>query len=72
MSASKMREDEKWMHLALAEAAKGRGHTSPNPAVGVVIVRAGKLLAKGFHRAAGLPHAEIEALRVLKSPVWAI
>ncbi|HWB60221.1 MAG TPA: bifunctional diaminohydroxyphosphoribosylaminopyrimidine deaminase/5-amino-6-(5-phosphoribosylamino)uracil reductase RibD, partial [Chthoniobacteraceae bacterium] len=55
--------DEKYMRLALREAAKGIGHTSPNPAVGAVLVsRAGKILARGWHHAAGCPHAEIEAL----------
>ncbi len=55
--------DERFMRLALAEAAKGLGKTAPNPAVGAVIVREGKVLSKGFHHAAGLPHAEIETLR---------
>ncbi len=57
------------MRLALREARRGLGRTSPNPAVGAVIVSAGgKLLAKGWHRAAGLPHAEIEAIRALARP----
>lgn len=54
------------MRVALREARRGVGHTSPNPAVGAVIVSRGKILARGFHRAAGQPHAEIEALRALK------
>ena len=54
--------DEKWIRLALREARKGIGRTSPNPPVGAVIVRKGKLLGKGFHRKAGEPHAEIEAI----------
>jgi diaminohydroxyphosphoribosylaminopyrimidine deaminase/5-amino-6-(5-phosphoribosylamino)uracil reductase len=59
--------DEKFMRLALREAAKAIGRTSPNPAVGALIVSArGKILARGHHRAAGQPHAEIEALRALK------
>ena len=56
------------MRLALREAEKGIGHTSPNPAVGAVIVRGGRVLACGYHHAAGQPHAEIEALRSLKRP----
>ncbi len=60
--------DEKLMRAALREAARGLGHTSPNPAVGAVIVRGGRIVARGFHRRAGLPHAEIEALRALKKP----
>src|SRR5260221_14715385 len=59
--------DETFMRAALAEAHRGLGQTSPNPAVGAVIVRAGRIIARGFHRRAGLPHAEIEALRALKN-----
>ena len=43
------------------------GKTSPNPAVGAVVVKNGRVLAKGYHQAAGCPHAEIEALRSLKN-----
>ena len=60
--------DEKLMRAALREAARGLGHTSPNPAVGAVIVRGGRMVARGFHRRAGEPHAEIAALRALKNP----
>ena len=57
------------MRLALREARRGVGRTSPNPSVGAVIVSArGKLLARGWHRAAGSPHAEIEAIRRLGRP----
>jgi len=51
-----------FMRLALREARKGSGRTSPNPAVGAVIVRKGEVVARGYHRQAGLPHAEVEAL----------
>jgi len=57
-----LEEAEKWMRLALVEAAKGLGRTSPNPAVGALIVKQGKLVAKGFHAYAGGPHAEVAAL----------
>ncbi len=50
------------MNLALAEARKGVGRTAPNPPVGAVVVRDGRLLGAGWHRGAGLPHAEREAL----------
>ncbi len=60
--------DEKHMHAALLEARCGLGQTSPNPAVGAVIVRGGKVIARGFHRRAGMPHAEIEAIRALEKP----
>ena len=63
--------DEKFMRAALREAARGVGHTSPNPAVGAVIVRGGRIVARGFHRRAGAPHAEIEALGALKNPASA-
>lgn len=61
-------KDEHFMRAALREARRGLGHTSPNPAVGAVIVRSGRIIARGFHRRAGLPHAEIEALRALQRP----
>ncbi len=51
------------MALALAEARHGVGLTAPNPPVGAVLVRRGQVLARGWHRRAGAPHAEIEALR---------
>ncbi len=51
-----------FMRAALRLARKGAGRTSPNPAVGAVVVRGGKVVGEGYHRAAGLPHAEVEAL----------
>ncbi len=60
-------DDEKFMRAALREARRGLGHTSPNPAVGAVIVRGERIVARGFHRAAGKPHAEIEAIGALKN-----
>jgi len=56
---------DKFMREALREARKGLGRTSPNPAVGALVVRGGRIIAKGFHRRAGLPHAEVEALNRL-------
>ncbi len=58
-----MRSDEQWMSEAIALAKRGVGHTRPNPPVGCVIVRNGRRVGQGYHRAAGKPHAEIEALR---------
>jgi diaminohydroxyphosphoribosylaminopyrimidine deaminase/5-amino-6-(5-phosphoribosylamino)uracil reductase len=50
------------MRLALGLAEQGRGLTSPNPMVGAVVVDGDEIVGEGFHRAAGRPHAEIEAL----------
>src|SRR5205807_5375625 len=61
--------DAKFMHAALAEAEKGVARTSPNPAVGAVLVIDSKIVAKGHHREAGRPHAEIECLRDFGTPV---
>jgi diaminohydroxyphosphoribosylaminopyrimidine deaminase/5-amino-6-(5-phosphoribosylamino)uracil reductase len=57
-----MDSDSQWMALALVEARKGIGRTAPNPPVGSVIVKDGRLLGSGWHHAAGQPHAEREAL----------
>jgi diaminohydroxyphosphoribosylaminopyrimidine deaminase / 5-amino-6-(5-phosphoribosylamino)uracil reductase len=51
------------MRKALRSAARACGQTSPNPMVGALLVKRGKVIGQGWHRAAGLPHAEIEALR---------
>ena len=51
-----------FMLLALRLARRGCGATSPNPMVGAVLVKGGKIIGRGWHRRAGLPHAEIEAL----------
>ena len=58
-----MTGDAHWMLLALDEARRGTGLTSPNPCVGAVLIKDGALLAGGWHRKAGGPHAEVEALR---------
>lgn len=55
-------DDIHFMRIALEEAQKGLGRTSPNPAVGAVIVKDGKEIARGYHQKAGTPHAEIHAL----------
>lgn len=58
-----MASDECYMKQALELAEKGLGKTSPNPAVGCVIVKEGKVVGQGYHEKAGLPHAEINALK---------
>lgn len=57
-----MKTDLLYMKFAIKEAIKGVGRTSPNPAVGAVVVRDGVVLAKGYHKKAGTPHAEIQAI----------
>ena len=55
--------DTQFMRLALRLARRGYGATSPNPMVGAVLVKDGQIIGRGWHRRAGRPHAEIEALR---------
>lgn len=50
------------MQRALELAERGRGSTSPNPVVGAVLVRDGRILGEGFHERYGGPHAEVNAL----------
>lgn len=50
------------MKAALSLARRGAGRVSPNPMVGSVLVKDGRIVGKGYHHAAGRPHAEIEAL----------
>lgn len=61
--------DAAFMRAALLEARKGLGRTSPNPAVGAVLVVERKVASKGHHALAGLAHAEIECLRRFKKAV---
>lgn len=55
-------EDKRFMQMALDLAKKGEGFTSPNPMVGAVIVKDGKVVGKGYHKAAGEAHAEVNAI----------
>lgn len=65
------KSDAHWMRMALCQARKGLGQTSPNPAVGAVVVGAGSALATGWHQRAGGPHAEVGALSNLQDPALA-
>ncbi len=58
-----MAEHQKFMKRALELAKMGEGFTSPNPAVGSVIVKNGRIVGEGYHHRAGEPHAEVEAIR---------
>lgn len=58
-------KDKFYIQRALALASKAKGTTSPNPMVGAVIVKRGKIIAEDYHKKAGEPHAE--ALAILKA-----
>jgi len=51
-----------YMRRAIELARKGRGFTSPNPMVGAVVAKDGRIVGEGYHQAAGQPHAEVNAL----------
>ena len=57
-----MPSDEQLMRGALRLAKRAEGETSPNPLVGAVMARRGKIIGHGWHHRAGLPHAEVEAI----------
>lgn len=57
------RRDARFMRQALGLARRAIGRTAPNPVVGAVMVKRGRVIGQGYHRRAGLPHAEVEALR---------
>jgi diaminohydroxyphosphoribosylaminopyrimidine deaminase / 5-amino-6-(5-phosphoribosylamino)uracil reductase len=58
-----LKDDAGFMARALALARRGAGETNPNPLVGCVLVKGGRVVGEGWHRRAGGPHAEVEALR---------
>src|SRR5216684_786547 len=59
----RLMDEVRLMRLALALARRGYGSTSPNPMVGAILVKNGAVIGRGWHRRAGEPHAEIEAIR---------
>jgi diaminohydroxyphosphoribosylaminopyrimidine deaminase/5-amino-6-(5-phosphoribosylamino)uracil reductase len=61
-----MTSHEPFMQRALALARRGEGLTRPNPPVGAVLVQNGKIISEGFHKKAGLDHAERACLKSLK------
>jgi diaminohydroxyphosphoribosylaminopyrimidine deaminase / 5-amino-6-(5-phosphoribosylamino)uracil reductase len=58
--------DEQYMAMCLRLAKKGKGYVSPNPLVGAVLVKNGRVVAHGYHHRFGGPHAEVECLRRYK------
>ncbi len=58
-------KDNIYMKKALKMASRGHGRTTPNPAVGAVIVRDGQVISSGYHRKAGADHAEVDAIKNL-------
>jgi diaminohydroxyphosphoribosylaminopyrimidine deaminase/5-amino-6-(5-phosphoribosylamino)uracil reductase len=59
----KNKNAEEYIRRTLALAKKAEGLTSPNPMVGAVIIKNGQVISEGYHKKAGGPHAEIEALK---------
>ena len=55
-------DDDGFMDRALETASRGQGRTSPNPMVGAVIVKDGRIVGEGCHEAVGQAHAEVNAL----------
>jgi len=55
-------QDKHFMQMALDLAVRGEGFTSPNPMVGAVVVKDGKVVGGGFHEVVGGPHAEVNAI----------
>src|SRR5437773_5128965 len=62
MATLRTNDDERHMRRAVRLAERGRGRVYPNPLVGAVIARAGRVVGEGWHRALGQPHAEAMAL----------
>ncbi|HUJ09166.1 MAG TPA: bifunctional diaminohydroxyphosphoribosylaminopyrimidine deaminase/5-amino-6-(5-phosphoribosylamino)uracil reductase RibD, partial [Verrucomicrobiae bacterium] len=60
------KQDKQFMHRALALARRGLGKTSPNPCVGAVLLKSGKIIGEGWHKKAGGPHAEVWAFRAAR------
>ena len=63
MTRGDLKKDSDFMFRALELAVRGLGHTRPNPAVGAVVVKGGKVVGEGWHRKAGGDHAEVAAIK---------
>ncbi|MBF0228085.1 MAG: bifunctional diaminohydroxyphosphoribosylaminopyrimidine deaminase/5-amino-6-(5-phosphoribosylamino)uracil reductase RibD [Desulfamplus sp.] len=62
MNSDTCHNDAFYMQEAISLAKNGRGYTSPNPMVGAVVVKNGQIVGRGWHRAYGSSHAEVEAI----------
>src|SRR5271155_2906777 len=62
MSRASLVNDQRHLRRALELAQRGSGLTLPNPRVGAVLVRGGKIIGEGYHQRAGTPHAEVHAV----------
>lgn len=62
-----MTNDEKYMERCLQLALNGKGHVSPNPMVGAIVVSDGKIIGEGYHRQYGQAHAEVNAINSVKN-----
>ena len=62
-----MSKDIQYIKKTFELALKAKGRTSPNPMVGALVVKNGKILSEGYHRQAGTVHAEVVALNKLKN-----
>ena len=60
-------QDARWMRRALRLARQAEGQTRPNPPVGAVVVKNGRVIGEGFHARAGQPHAEAQALNACRA-----
>ena len=60
-------QDKKFMAMALKLAGRGLGAVEPNPAVGAVIIKGDQIVGKGWHKAFGAAHAEVNALADCKT-----
>ena len=59
---------EIFLKQTLVLAKKGRPYASPNPLVGAILVKNGKVIGSGYHKGFGKPHAEVEAISKCKNP----
>ncbi len=64
---SVLNDDTYFMRLALNLAVKAKGQTSPNPIVGALVVKNGRIVGRGYHKKAGAPHAEVVAIEEAKN-----